>query len=180
MKAGTKRGMHPGRVVRSMVTVAITATGVALGTGTALAEEGSFRGLKIQVQDYTMIDHAEGQIAAGSLTGTLTILESSGAPFMEGAHSINRCLVLARTSSAGLDLNAPCTMTDSDGDHLYMEALRRSGDIEAGGGGDGRFTLQGGTGKYAGLSGDCPYETEYLAGERVVTEMNCTWRRAAE
>ena len=42
---------------------------------------------------------------------------------------------------------------------------------------EGRWELMGGTGKYAGVTGTCTYETSYLSLDRVVTEADCTWER---
>ncbi|MDE0048130.1 MAG: hypothetical protein OXU19_20080 [bacterium] len=180
MARRTKRRTRPGGVARRIATLVATVASLAPASWPALAEEGSFRLLASYSQDYMTIDHTDGQVSAGSLKGTFTVLESSGAPFMEGTHSIALCVVFVRTSEAGFDLDAPCTMTDGEGDRLYLDARRSSGDIEAGGGGEGRFELLGGTGKYAGIGGLCPYETAYLPGERIVTERDCTWRRVAE
>ena len=180
MTRTTKNRTHLDGVTRRVATLATAAASLALGTWPALAEEGSFHLLASYAQDYTTIDHTGGHATAGSLKGSFTVLASSGAPFVEGAHSPASCVVFVRTSEAGFDLDSACTMTDGEGDSLYLDARRRSGDIEAGGGGEGRFELLGGTGKYAGIGGVCPYETSYLPDQRIVTEMNCTWRRAAE
>ena len=59
-------------------------------------------------------------------------------------------------------MQAPCVDTDTSGDILYSRAVRGEGDVSAGGGGPGVWELLGGTGKYAGVTGTCSYETEYL------------------
>ena len=158
----------------------ITMSGFLLGTGIALADEGSFRLLRSLVRDYTTIDHGEVQFTGGNLVGTATVLRTSGGPFIEGAASILSCVFQARTSKDGIDLKAPCSMTDGEGDHLYHVAKRSSGNMEEGGGGEGRIELLGGTGKYAGISGTRSYGTAYLPDDHVVTMADCTWQRAAE
>lgn len=180
MSRRTKNRTHPGGVTRRIAMWAAAVTSLALGTWPALAEDGSFRLLASYARDYTTIDHTGGQVTAGSLKGSFTVLESSGAPFVEGAHSTVTCVVFVRTSDSGFDLDSACTMTDGEGDSLYLDARRRSGDIEAGGGGEGRFELLDGTGKYAGVVGLCPYEAAYLPDERIVTQMDCAWRRGSE
>ena len=35
----------------------------------------------------------------------------------------------------------------------------------------------GGTGAYAGVTGTCSYETNYLANDQVVTKTDCIWHR---
>ena len=158
----------------------IAMSGFLLGTGLALADEGSFRLLRSLVRDYTTIDHGEVQFTGGTILGTATVLRTSGGPFIEGAASIVSCVILARTSESGVDLEAPCTMTDGEGDHLYHVAKRSSGDIKEGGGGEGRVEFLGGTGKYAGISGTCSYETAYLPDNHSVTIADCSWQRDAK
>ena len=63
-------------------------------------------------------------------------------------------------------------------DKMYLVSKRRAGDVEEGGGGGG-IELQGGSGKYAGVTGTCTYDTSYLANDRLVTMTECTWQRSA-
>ena len=179
----SRDAMSKNRLTRGIGRTAVLAVAMTVllaGTPFALAEEGSFRLLASYIRDYTTIDHAAGSVTAGNLTGTATVLQSSGEPFVEGSHSIVSCVVYVRTSQAGVDLESPCTITDGEGDSLYLHAKRSSGGIEAGGGGEGGFELLGGTGKYAGLAGVCPYETAYLPDDRTVTKTDCAWHRVAE
>ena len=64
-----------------------------------------------------------------------------------------------------------------EGASLYMLAVRRAGDVEAGGGGEGSYELLGGTGRFDGVGGTCDYETDYLAGDRFVTIARCAWEK---
>ena len=66
---------------------------------------------------------------------------------------------------------------DEAGDRLYSVGIREQGTIEAGGAGGGRSELRGGTGKYAGIEGQCTYETQYLDGGWVVVLGACEWSR---
>ena len=116
-------------------------------------------------------------VTGGTVEGTSTIIESSGDPFVEGAVSKVICAVMVRSSESGVDLETPCTITDDDGDHMYIIAKRRSGTIKSGGGGVGRFEILGGTGKFANVRGNCPYETKYLKDSlHIVTRTECTWQ----
>lgn len=141
-------------------------------------DAGSFRMLQSFDQDFTTINHAGGAITGGTLVGTSTILESSGPPFVAGETSIAKCIVLVGTFRDGVvDLESPCTVTDGEGDEIYLLALRRDGDIAEGGGGEGRAQIMGGTGKFAGVSGECTYVTRYLPVNHVDTSSKCTWQR---
>ena len=166
--------MPTGRIeVAALVTVLAALT---WGSHTVGAEEsGSFRALRSYVRDYTAIEHGEGKITGGTLTGTSTVLQSSGGPFIEGVDEFAKCLVYAKTSQAGVDVDSHCTMTDSSGDSWFVAGKRRAGNIQKGGKGD--FDLIGGTGKYAGVTGSCTYVTEYLPGVHIVSTADCVWQR---
>ena len=147
--------------------------------GAADAQEtGSFRSLQSYVQDYTTIDHAGGAYTAGTLTGTSTVLEGRGPPCAKGATNIAKCLEFVGTLRDGVvDLESPCTFTDGTGDEIYLLARRRDGDIAEGGGGEGRFEIMGGTGKYADISGECTYVARYLPANHADSSSKCTWQR---
>ena len=145
---------------------------------TAAAEEGGrFTVLHSYERNYTVIDHAGGQVTGGSLAGTSTVLQSSGAPFVQGSVSAAACIVYVRMTGAGIDLEAPCTVTDDDGESLFMVSRRKAGDLQDGGGGAGHAEIIGGTGKYAGISGSCSYDTKYLPNNHNVTIRECGWKR---
>ncbi|MDE2789469.1 MAG: hypothetical protein OXI81_03480 [Paracoccaceae bacterium] len=166
---------------RFLSAVAIATLGLSSASGVAFAEDGTFRLIQSLVRDFTTFEHAGDVVTGGALDGTSTILESTGDPFVEGAVSKVTCVTLVRASEAGIDLEAPCTMTDGEGDHMYVLAKRRSGTIEGGGGGDGRYEILGGTGKFADVRGNCPYDTEYLNDSlHIVTRTECAWHRVSQ
>ncbi len=145
---------------------------------TAFAEEsGTYELIATEVHDYTTLKHAGRTITGGSLQGTASIVATSGGPFTDGADYRVTCVVYVKKSDAGIDLEAPCTMTDEAGDALYVVAERRAGTIAAGGGGTGIHRILGGTGKFSGIAGRCPYTTSYLPDKWIVTRATCTWRR---
>ncbi len=165
--------------LKAMLAAATTMSMLLALHGNAVAQDaGSFRSLQSYVQDYTTIDHAGGAVTAGNLVGTSTILESSGPPFVKGERSISRCVVFVRTMRDGVvEVESPCTHTDATGDEIYLLARRREGDIAEGGGGEGRFEIMGGTGKYADISGECTYVARYLPANHADTSSKCTWQR---
>ena len=163
---------------RILAVFATAALGFLVWSHDVAAEEsGSFRLIQSFVRDYTTIEHDGIRITGGSVTGTSTVLESSGDPFVEGASEIVTCVVLARTSQAGVDLEAPCTVTGDPENSWYFVARRDVGDIKDGGGGDGRAELSGGTRKYAGVNGICAYSANYLRDGQQVAFADCTWNR---
>ena len=161
-----------------MAVALATVLGLPGAAPAALAGDGgTFSVIRSYVRDYATLEHAAGTISAGTLEGTVTTQVSSGEPFTQGEHSVIRCVVYARDTGEGMSLEAPCTTTDGSGDRWYTLSHRSAGDMAAGGGGEGRWELMGGTGKYAGVTGACSYETSYLTLDLVVTEAECTWER---
>ena len=140
-------------------------------------ESGSFDLIESHLHDYTTLEHPGQTVIGGPLRGTATILKSSGSPFAEDTNYDAVCLVYVRRSEAGIDLEAPCTLTDLSGDQLYLLAERRQGDVGAGSGGQGNQRIVGGTGKYAGITGNCPYTTSYLPNRWVVSRATCLWQK---
>lgn len=163
---------------RAMAAALAAVTGMLCAAQGVIAQEsGSFSAIATYVRDFTSVEHADGAYFGGSLEGSTSILASSGAPFVAGGHSLSTCVVFGKRSTAGIDLQSACTITNASGDTLYLLAERRAGDVDAGGGGQGTLALAGGTGVYSGLAGECAYETAYLANNRVVTTTDCAWRQ---
>ena len=167
-----------------MVSAKKTAAALVVGAGimcvahTATAEEsGALRIIRTYVQDYTTIDHGGVRVTGGTLEGAVTILQSSGGPFVEGTHDRATCVVYIKRSEAGFELEVPCETTAPSGDKWYTLSKRREGDVEAGSGGPGTMEVLGGTGAYEGIGGSCTYDVDYLPDNWVVMIADCTWQR---
>ena len=169
--------MRLGKGIAAVLVAAGVAAGTPQGAAADEATSGSFHYLNSFTRDYTTFEHAGRTLIGGPLHGTVTVTESSGGPFVEGESGLVACLVYAKRSDAGLDLEAPCTHTYPSGDQWYVLATRKAGDTESGGGGQGRRELLGGTGKYAGVTGSCTYTTSYLEENRSVSRSHCEWRK---
>ena len=141
----------------------------------AAGEAGTMSFIRTYVEDYATIDFAGGSVTGGSLDGVVTILESSGGPFVEGVRDRVTCLVVAKRSEGGIDLDAPCTATSASGDQWYTLSKRSSGDLEAGG--PGTLEILGGTGAFEGVTGACTYGVSYLEDGWVSMTTYCTWQR---
>jgi hypothetical protein len=143
----------------------------------AMAESGTYESVVSLTTEYTKSERGDETVTGGSSIGTSTIIKSSGGPFVEGTSSLYGCIVFARKSTAGLDLEAPCTGTDNSGDKIFYLAKRKVGDVIPGGGGTGKSELQGGTGKYAGITGSCTYKIDAPSSNRVVSISKCQWQK---
>jgi len=146
---------------------------------TAAADEsGSFSIIRSSQHMYITIEHSDATYTGGILKGTQTIIGSSGGPFVDGMLSTMECLVYSRRGDDGIVLEASCVGSDHDGDLWYSTGLREAGTVGTGGGGAGRWDLRGGTGKYEGITGSCPYEAQYLPGDWAVATGECTWSKS--
>ena len=146
---------------KTMAAALIAGAGILCAAHTAAAEEsGTFRIICTYLQDYTTIDLAGERITGGTLDGVVTILQSSGGPFVEGTHDRATCVVYIKRSEAGFDLEIPCETTAPSGEAWYTLSKRLEGDVEAGSGGPGTMQILGGTGAYAGTSGSCTYDVD--------------------
>ena len=173
MTLGSKMFTTKVRAITMATVVALLVTAPTL----AADEGGTFSVIRSYVRTHATLEHAAGTISAGTLEGTVTTLTSSGEPFAQGDHSLITCVFYAKITAESVSLEAPCTTTDGSGDRWYTLSRRGAGDIAPGGGGEGRWELMGGTGKYAGVTGTCTYNTSYLTQDRVVTEAKCAWER---
>ena len=165
-------------VARLMASILFGAS-IALGAthGALAGESGSFSAVMGFNTDYTRIDFAGGNVTGGALRGPATITKSSGAPFVEGESSSRVCIVYAKETGAGVQVESSCALTDLSGDQLYLMATRKAGDVAAGGGGAGKQQIMGGTGKYADITGSCEYTVDYLPGDIGVTQTKCEWQK---
>ena len=114
------------------------------------ADSGTYEAVASLVPQYKSMQHGDGTVTGGSSAGTSTIVKSSGAPFTEGASSSFECVVLAKKSAAGMDLEAPCASTDASGDKVFSVARRKEGDLSEGG---RRAGVQPDNGRYRALRG---------------------------
>ena len=158
---------------RFLVTAAVIAAACP-----AYAEEGTFR-LALPMEASTKaIDHAGGVIRfAVHLQGEAQIMDASGAPF-SGLDQVTMDGVGAGfQASEILSIEAYMTLTMPNGDQFYILAVRTEGDMEPAGGGSGGVVIQGGTGQFAGITGECKYEVEYSERSRAEVQADCSWRR---
>ncbi|MDP7232774.1 MAG: hypothetical protein QF759_01420 [Alphaproteobacteria bacterium] len=158
-------------------TAVVIAVGTLCATQVAIAaESGAYQLVGSYTHDFTRFDFANQKIVSGPLHGTMTVTQSSGGPFVVGESTVAVCVVYGKKSDAGMDLEAPCTQTDTSGDKLFTLSKRNVGDTDTGGGGDGRAQIIGGTGKYVGITGSCTYTADYLSDNRLVAINTCEWQ----
>ena len=164
-------------LVPALCALGVGATTLLAAEVTLAGESGSYEQVVSLLTNYTKSERGAETVIGGSSSGTVTTTRSSGGLFVEGSNGTFDCIIFAKKTSAGMDLEAPCTSTDASGDKQLSVARRRQGDVSAGGGGEGRSELVGGTGKYQGITGSCTYKVDYLPGNRLVSISKCQWQK---
>jgi len=157
--------------------IPIIASAILFVAQGANAESGTYESVISIVTNYTTLEYADQTITGGPSHGKQTLIDSIGELFVKGASSALHCIVLAKKSAAGMDLEAPCTVVDSSGDKTFILYRTKGGDLTAGGAAQGTIEIVGGTGKYSGLTGKCAYQISYVPGNRGVTTQRCTWQK---
>ena len=109
----------------------------------AAAESGTYESVASLVTSYAKSERGDETVIGGSSSGTSTVTRSSGALFKEGTSSLMECIVFAKKSAAGMDMEAPCTNTSSAGDKMFTVAKRKVGDVTAGSTGEGKSEITG-------------------------------------
>jgi hypothetical protein len=132
----------------------------------------------ILITNQMAIEQADHKMIGIIGNGTITISKSDGGPFTEGSSATLSVIAYIKQTESGMKLESPMVASDPSGDKLFMVMRRSTGTFDAGGGGQGRAELGGGTGKFAGLTGSCPYEVNFLDGGNVVVHATrCKWEK---
>ena len=164
--------------IGAVLVVAVgTLCAVQMASADHHVKSGTYEFVLSAVTDFTVVKQLDHVVRAGTLDGTVTIIESSGCPFEAGSSGTLSGLLYLKKSAAGIDLESPGAITDSSGDTWYAVARRSAGDQAVGGGGAGRQEIAGGTGKYEGITGTCEYIVDYLPDNKIVTRSTCQWQR---
>lgn len=149
---------------------------LALGASSlAAAESGTVEWVSSFTSHYVTFEHGDESIIGGPIDGTQTVIASSGGPFAVGDSAVFQCLVFVKKTAEGINNESPCTLGGSSPDKIFSVSRRRAGDMNAGG--QGKSELTGGTGKFAGIKGNCVYTATYLPGSRATTWNKCEWSR---
>jgi hypothetical protein len=119
------------------------------------------------------IEIGDTTVTARGGNGTVTIIHSSGRPFVEGASATVQYASFSKKTPSGLELEADAVATFSSEDTLLMHFVRRPAD--PGTSGEGTLHLTGGSGRFAGVSGQCKFKMDDLPSEWNVTVAKCQW-----
>lgn len=119
------------------------------------------------------VQMGESTVTASAGHGTLTFSHSSGGQFADGESAAVEYVGFSRTTPSGLEREADGVATFAADDTLLL-VFRRGAD-DPGTSGEGNLQFTGGTGRFAGIGGQCRYRTEHMADDRDVTVARCQW-----
>ena len=106
-----------------------------------------------------------------------TVIKSDNNLFKVGENSFVEVIANIQKSSKGMDLqsfNTSVSSKNSD-DKIFSENVRKAGDVKKGG--TGTSKIVGGTGKYAGINGNCDYSVSYLPKNKISTMQSCSFKK---
>ena len=139
------------------------------------AESGTVDIVLAAVSNVYAVQMADTTVTARGGNGTVTFVRSSGAPFVEGASATVQYASFSKKTPSGFELEADGVATFSSEDTLLLLFKRQSGDLAAGTSGEGTLHLTGGSGRFAGVNGQCTYKVDNLPGNWNVTIAKCEW-----
>ena len=158
------------------IAVALLAACTAFAS-IARAEEGTVDIALIGVRNLTSVVVGDTTVTAGGATGGITVTRSSGAPFVEDVSGTTQCINFSKKSETRFDLEADCLATFTQADTLQFQFRRESGDLSAGTSARGVQKILGGTGRFAGIVGDCTYKVDNLPNNWNATLSKCRWHK---
>jgi hypothetical protein len=148
---------------------------LSLASAPGHAESGTVDIVLAGSSNVYAVQMADTTVTARGGHGTVTFVRSSGAPFVEGASATVQYASFSKKTPSGFELEADGVATFSSEDTLLLLFKRQSGDLAAGTSGEGTLHLMGGTGHFAGVSGQCTYKVDNLPGNWNVTIAKCEW-----
>ncbi|MFL6581467.1 MAG: hypothetical protein ACJ8G2_12060 [Burkholderiales bacterium] len=104
------------------------------------------------------VQMGESTVTARAGDGKLMFRHGSGRAFADSGGASVQYVGFSRTTPSGLELEADGVATFSPDDTLLLVFQRHADDL--GTSNEGSLELTGGTGRFAGISGHCRYQTD--------------------
>jgi hypothetical protein len=136
------------------------------------AETGTVDIVLSAISNVYAVQMGDTTVTARGGNGTVTFSHSSGRPFVEGASGTVQYASFSKNTPSGFELEADGVATFSSDDTLLLLFERRSDD--PGTSGEGTLRLTGGSGRFAGVNGQCKYKTDDRPGDWNVIA-KCQW-----
>ena len=115
-------------------------------------------------------------VIGGFMKGGKTIFTSDHPLFPVNSQFAVQTIVFTEKVGSDVAVKARIRFVDADNDQFHAIVRRNKGTIkDSGSGGSGVHVVTGGTGKYAGIRGKCPYTIVYKPSDISFTSVKCTW-----
>tara|TARA_B100001287_G_scaffold265375_1_gene258211 strand:+ start:74 stop:550 length:477 start_codon:yes stop_codon:yes gene_type:complete len=147
------------------------------GLSNVYAQSGEFSSSTVCDYNKSEINSNNTTIIAIYFDCISTVIKSNSDLFKVGDNSFVEILANIKKSPAGMDLqsyNTSVSSKNSD-DKIFSENVRKAGDVQKGG--TGTSKIVGGTGKYAGINGNCDYSVSYLPKNKISTMQSCSFKK---
>ena len=108
-----------------------------------------------------------------------TVTKSDNDLFIVNENSYGNLMANIIRTTKSMDLTGYGTITSAtnSNDKIFAENIRKVGDIKTGTGGKGKSKIVGGTGKYAGITGECTYVVSYHSDDKMSSVQECTYKK---
>jgi hypothetical protein len=139
--------------MRKILAIAITLFSFSF----AFAESGVYEFLGSGPYTFTGNDLGKSKYSVLSVKLATMTLKSDVSFFKVGSTAVSECVGVLTSDSKGNGVDGTCLVTDTDGDKfgLHFQRANNTGQVNP-----GTETLEGISGKYVGMTGNCTYENK--------------------
>ena len=116
------------------------------------------------------------EVIGGYHRGGMNVTKSDHPLFPVGVPFAAESVTFVQKIDEDVALKGRIRYIDEEQDQWHAIIRRNDGTIrEENSGGSGYFVITGGTGKYAGIKGKCPYDVSYKKEGFMLVPTECTW-----
>jgi len=149
------------------------------GLSNVYAENGTFSTSAVCEYDKSAINTNNKMVISLYFNCIATVIKSDNDLFPVNQNSYVNLLTSVIKTSNSMDLTGYGTLTSAtdSNDKYFTENNRKVGDIKKGTGGKGKTKIVGGTGKYAGITGECSYTVSYHTEDKMSSILDCSYTK---
>lgn len=116
------------------------------------------------------------EVIGGFHRGAAFAFNSTNSLVPNNTEFANEAIIYVERVGDSVTLKGRYRYIDNDGDQFHGLIRRNQGTIKAAGAsGNGISVISGGTGKYEGIRGKCPYDVFYKPQGYMVVPSKCSW-----
>ena len=149
------------------------------GFNNVYAESGTYSTSAVCEYDKSAINTNNKMVISLYFECISTITKSDNDLFVVNDNSYANLMANIIKTSNSMDLTGYGTLTSAtnSNDKYFTENNRKVGDIKKGSSGKGKSKIVGGTGKYAGIIGECSYMVSYHTEDKMSSIVDCSYTK---